>query len=145
MVLGKAGMRLEAYKFGLYISVPILASIIFNEPEVQRKCADYFQFLKYPANPNTNLREEFEQLARQRALEREQRAKYAEEVQRMQDNARRSREGREAALRKAAADQGGEDAQGGGRWRSWFRWGRGRATTEAAVPVESNHTSSSVR
>ena len=46
MVLGKAGMRLEAYKFGLYISVPILASIIFNEPEVQRKCADYFQFLK---------------------------------------------------------------------------------------------------
>ena len=46
MVLGKAGMRLEAYKFGLYISVPILASIVFNKPEVQRKCADYFQFLK---------------------------------------------------------------------------------------------------
>ena len=136
MVLGKAGMRLEAYKFGLYISVPILASIIFNEPEVQRKCADYFQFLKYPANPNTNLREEFEQLAKQRELEREQRAKYAEEVARMQDNARRSREGREAAL-KAAAD-GGENAQGG-RWRSWFRWGaRGRTS-------ETNQASSSAQ
>ena len=102
--------------------------------------------LKYPANPNTNLREEFEQLAKQRALEREQRAKYAEEVQRMQENARRSREGREAALKGEAATAD-RDARGGagGRpsWRSWFRsWGaRGRAA-EANVTVESNQTSS---
>jgi hypothetical protein len=143
MVLGKAGMRLEAYKFGLYISVPILASVIFNEPEVQRKCADYFQFLKYPANPNTNLREEFEQLAKQRALEREQRAKYAEEVQRMQDNARRSREGREAALKAAAVDGDAQQGGGGRSWRNWFRWGGRGRTTEAAVTVEGNQTSSS--
>jgi len=137
MVLGRKGMRLEAYKFGLYISVPILASITFNQPEVQKWCADYFQFLRYPANPNTNLREEFEQLAKQRALEKEKRAKYAEEVQRMQDNARRSREGREAALR--AADENGSGQQQGGRW-SWLRWPV-RRSAEAA-PVENNQTAS---
>ena len=136
MVLGRKGMRLEAYKFGLYISVPILASITFNEPEVQKWCADYFQFLKFPANPNTNLREEFEQLAKQRELEKEKRAKYAEEVQRMQDNARRSREGREAALK--TADENGSELQGG-RW-NWLRWPV-RRTAEAA-PVESNQTAS---
>ena len=136
MVLGRKGMRLEAYKFGLYISVPIFASIIFNEPEVQKWCADYFKFLTYPANPNTNLREEFEQLAKQRELEKEKRAKYAEEVQRMQDNARRSREGREAALK--TADENGSELQGG-RW-NWLRWPV-RRTAEAA-PVESNQTAS---
>ena len=139
MVLGRKGMRLEAYKFGLYISVPIFASIIFNEPEVQKwcaDCADYFKFLMYPANPNTNLREEFEQLAKQRELEKEKRAKYAEEVQRMQDNARRSREGREAALK--TADENGSELQGGS-W-NWLRWPV-RRTAEAA-PVESNQTAS---
>uniref|UniRef100_A0A7S0FPU0 Uncharacterized protein n=1 Tax=Minutocellus polymorphus TaxID=265543 RepID=A0A7S0FPU0_9STRA len=142
MVLGRKGLRMEAYKFGLYISVPILASIIFNEPEVQRRCADYFQFLKYPASPNTNLREEFEELAKQRALEKEQRAKYAEEVKKMQDNARKSREGRQAALK--AAEENGQQEQGG-RWRSWLRWpGRlgGGGRTADASSSESNQTTS---
>ena len=64
MVLGKAGLRLEAWKFAVYITVPIFASVVYNEPELQRVCADYFQFMKYPANPNTNLREEFEELSK---------------------------------------------------------------------------------
>ena len=144
MVLGKAGMRLEAYKFGLYISVPILASVIFNEPEVQRRCADYFQFLKYPANPNTNLRQEFEELRKQRDEERERRAKYAEEVRRMQDSARRSREGREAALLQdaAAADEGRGSSQQG--LRRWWPWGRSRSihVTEAAAANDSKGASS---
>lgn len=138
MVLGRKGMRLEAYKFGLYISVPIFASITFNQPEVQKWCADYFKFLTYPANPNTNLREEFEQLAQQRALEKEKRAKYAEEVQRMQDNARISREGREAALKAADENESGPQ---GGRW-GWLRWPVRRTAEAEAAPVESNQTAS---
>ncbi len=92
MVLGKQGLRFEAYKFGLYLFVPIVASITFNDPKVQKVCADYFQFLKYPANPNTNLKGEFEELLKKRELEREQRKLYAEQVRKLQESAQKSRE-----------------------------------------------------
>jgi hypothetical protein len=36
MVLGKAGMRLEAQKFIIYLMIPITASVAFNEPSVQK-------------------------------------------------------------------------------------------------------------
>ena len=72
MVLGRAGMKLEAQKFAVYITIPIMASIAFNEPSVQQWAADYFQFMKYPSNPKTNLRQEFEQLQREREEEIEE-------------------------------------------------------------------------
>lgn len=128
MVLGRKGLQLEAWKFGVYISVPILASVIFNDPDVQRICADYFQFMKYPASPNTNLREEFEELSKKRALEREQRKEYAEQVRKLQESARRSREGRAAALALEEDEPGQQQQQragsnGAGWWR-WLRFGR---------------------
>lgn len=92
MVLGKQGMRLEAWKFGIYLFVPIVASITFNEPKVQKVCADYFQFLKYPANPNTNLKGEFEELVKKREFEREQRKQYAEQMRKLQESAQKSRQ-----------------------------------------------------
>jgi hypothetical protein len=91
MVLGKQGMRLEAMKFSIYISIPVIASIMFNSPSTQTYWANYFQFLKYPANPNTNLREEFEELQKKRDLVREQRKEYAEQVKILQESAQRSR------------------------------------------------------
>uniref|UniRef100_A0A7S2SAN4 Uncharacterized protein n=1 Tax=Eucampia antarctica TaxID=49252 RepID=A0A7S2SAN4_9STRA len=96
MVLGKQGMRLEAWKFAVYLIVPIGASIAFNNPLVQKVCADYFQFLKYPANPNTNLKEEFEELLKKRELEREQRKQYTDQVRKLQESAQKSRKGRES-------------------------------------------------
>lgn len=120
MVHGKAGLRLEAWKFGVYLSLPIAASFVFNEPKVQRFCADYFQFLKYPANPNVNLREEFEELAKKRKIENEQRQKYMDELKKIQEGAAEKRRLRELALRVDEVD---------GR-RGWFSWLRSRRKHE---------------
>ena len=117
MVHGRAGMKLEAYKFGLYLIIPITASFAFNEPTVQRWAADYFQFLKYPANPNTNLKEEFEELLKKRQLEKEQMKAYAEQVQKLQESAQQSRIA-------AAAAKEAEGKRAG--WFSWMRLRRGK-------------------
>mmetsp|Transcript_1216 Transcript_1216/g.1553 ORF Transcript_1216/g.1553 Transcript_1216/m.1553 type:complete len:109 (-) Transcript_1216:198-524(-) len=92
MVLGKQGMRLEALKFSIYILIPVVASISFNNPETQKYWADYFQYLKFPANPNTNLKEQYEELAKQRALQKEQRQEYLDQMKRLQESAQKSRE-----------------------------------------------------
>lgn len=86
MVLGKKGLRVEAWKFGIYLMIPIGASLAFNEPKVQRFCADYFQFLRYPANPNTDLKKEFDELRKKRELEREQRLAYKEQMKKLQSS-----------------------------------------------------------
>ena len=112
MVLGKEGLRLEAWKFGVYIIIPIAASIYFNNPETQRYWADYFQFLKYPANPNTNLKEQFEEMQRKAEEEREQRKAYAEQIRRLQEAAQKSRREREDIMK---AEESNEK-------RGWFRW-----------------------
>ena len=78
MVLGRAGLKLEAQKFGIYLMIPIVASIAYNEPTVQQWTADYFQFMKYPSNPKTNLREEFEQLQKEKEQEKIQEEKNKE-------------------------------------------------------------------
>lgn len=116
MVHGRQGLRLEAWKFGVYISLPIAASFVFNEPKVQRYCADYFQFLKFPANPNVNLRQEFEELAEKRRVENEKRKKYMDELKKMQEGAAEKRRLRESALREEEVGSG----------RGWFGWLRPR-------------------
>jgi Pet100 len=100
MVLGKQGMRLEAFKFSLYIGIPIIASVAFNNTDVQKYWADYFQFLKYPANPNIGLKEQFEELQKQRQMQQEQLQEYAEQMKRLQESAQRSREMKEEAATK---------------------------------------------
>jgi len=106
MVHGRQGFKLEAWKFAVYLIIPIGASMAFNEPKVQEVCADYFQFLKYPASPNVNLREEFEELQEKRRLEKEQRQAYADQVQKLQESAQQGRR---------------EDEVESGR-KGWSRW-----------------------
>ena len=97
MVLGKQGLQLEAFKFALYLGIPILASVSFSYPGVQKYWADYYQFLKYPANPNIGLKEEFEELRKQRQLQHEQRLAYQEQLKRLQEAAEKSRASAAAA------------------------------------------------
>ena len=118
MVHGKQGMRLEAFKFSVYLIIPISASLTFNDPRVQEWAANYFQFLKYPANPNTNLKEEFEDLLKKKREEKEQRRIYAEQIQKLQDTAKASR------LELAAAAIAAEDGQSKKGWFSWLRFRR---------------------
>merc|ERR1712238_619245 len=108
---GRKGMGLEAWKFAIYLFVPISASITFNDPRMQRICADYFQFLKYPANPNTDLKEQFEELQRKRIMEKEQRQQYADQVRELQERAKASRG--EESLHENEVQL---------RKKSWFSW-----------------------
>lgn len=109
MVLGRQGLRLEAWKFGVYLIVPIVASVVFNNPERQRYWADYFQFLKYPANPNTNLKEQFEDYQQQFQKEKEQRQAYLEQMRALQESAKKSRQREEEAAAAKAKS-------------TWFGW-----------------------
>jgi len=115
-------MRLEAFKFGVYLIIPISASLTFNDPRVQQWAADYFQFLKYPANPNTNLKGEFEELLKKRQEEKEQRRLYSEQVQKLHDSAKASR--LELAARDAA-----EEERRNLKWFSWLRFRRGSSSS----------------
>ena len=90
MVHPKSKFYLEAWKFGIYVSIPIIASIYYSDPETQRYWADYWQYIKYPENPNTNVREKIKQLAEEKELQREQRLAYQEQLQRLQQAAERS-------------------------------------------------------
>lgn len=112
-------MRLEAFKFGVYLIIPISASLTFNDPRVQEWAANYFQFLKYPANPNTNLKEEFEEILKKKQEDKEQRRLYAEQIQKLQDSAKASR--LEIAATANATDIGGSKRG----WFSWLRFRRG--------------------
>jgi len=86
MALGRTGLRLEAWKFIVYLAIPIGASVAYNEPKLQRFSADYFQMLKYPANPNVNLKKEFEELREKKQMEKEQRQVYNEQMKKLLKN-----------------------------------------------------------
>lgn len=93
MVHGKAGLYLEAWKFSLYLFVPLVASIYYSDPETQRYWADYWQYIKYPENPNTHVKEQIQKLADEKELQREQRMAYKEQLMRLQQAAERAERG----------------------------------------------------
>lgn len=132
MVHGKQGLKLEAFKFGIYILIPVSASLTFNDPRVQRWAADYFQFLKYPSNPNTNLKQEFEELLKKKQEEKEQRRIYTEQLQKLHESARASRlalqvdssTGSGSGSSSMQQEQEGAKSQTRRSWFSWMRrWG----------------------
>lgn len=106
MVKGKQGLYLEAWKFSVYLLVPIVASVYFSDPERQKKSADYWQFIKYPANPNINLKKQIEELA----AKEKQREVYREQLKEL---------GRQAQRTEIAAAQEKENAPKKG-WLSWI-------------------------
>lgn len=124
MVLGRAGLKLEAQKFGIYLMIPIVASIAYNEPTVQRWTADYFQFMKYPSNPKTNLKEEFEQLQKEREQEKIQEEKNKESRKVYMEQLKQLNAVRNAL--ESPEEQTKEVKRG------WFSWFRGRRGNEPA-------------
>ena len=120
MVLGRAGLRLEAQKFALYLVVPISASLAFNEPSVQVWAADYFKFMKYPSNPKTNLKDEFEAVRKQREEE-------LEWERRMAEKRGRGREEYMNQLKQLNLARGGDcvDPPELTQRRGWFGWLKG--------------------
>jgi hypothetical protein len=110
MVKGRPGMYLEGWKFCIYLSIPLGASWYFNDPVRQRASADYWQYMKYPANPNTNMKEQIEELRQKQT----QRTAYQEQMRELQKQAKRSRE---------AADSDDDDEEKGG-WLRWIGFGK---------------------
>ena len=90
MVKGRQGLYLEAWKMGVYITIPIFASVYYSNPENQRYWADYWQFIKYPENPNTNVKEKIKELAEQKEQQKEQRKAYQEQLRQLQAAAARA-------------------------------------------------------
>lgn len=43
MAKGRQGFMLEFWKFGVYLMIPVGASVYFNDPTRQKKNADYWQ------------------------------------------------------------------------------------------------------
>ncbi|KAL9179917.1 hypothetical protein ACHAXT_007887 [Thalassiosira profunda] len=122
MVLGRAGLRLEAQKFAVYLLIPITASLAFNEPTVQKWAADYFQFMKYPSNPKTNLKDEFESLKKEREEEIAWERKMAEKREKGREEYRNQLKQLSAA--RGGGQAAGDDAEPSQR-RGWFGWMRG--------------------
>ena len=54
----------------------------------------------HPANPNIGLKEQFEELQKQRQVQQEQLQEYAEQMKRLQESAQRSRASKEEAVTK---------------------------------------------
>eukprot|EP00532_Pseudo-nitzschia_australis_P003409 CAMPEP_0168182760 /NCGR_PEP_ID=MMETSP0139_2-20121125/12066_1 /TAXON_ID=44445 /ORGANISM="Pseudo-nitzschia australis, Strain 10249 10 AB" /LENGTH=153 /DNA_ID=CAMNT_0008103713 /DNA_START=187 /DNA_END=649 /DNA_ORIENTATION=+ len=90
MVKGRQGLYLEAWKFGIYVSIPVIASVYFSDPETIKKQADYWRFIEYPENPNTNVRQKIQELAKEKEEQRAQRMAYRQQLQELQRAAERS-------------------------------------------------------
>jgi len=126
MVLGKAGMRLEAQKFIVYLMIPITASMAFNEPTIRTWAADYFQLMKYPSNPKTNLKDEYEGLKKQRDEEIEWEARMAAR----REAGREEYQKQLKLIHKLNAPRGADEVDSdttveSRQRRGWFDWARG--------------------
>ena len=120
MVKGRAGLYLEAWKFGVYITVPIFASVYYSNPETQKYWSEYYQFVKYPENPNTNVKEQIEQLIQEKKLQKEQSQQYRDQLQQLQAAASRSKQ-----YRSEPPPDGDHDSASW--WRRVGRWVTGRS------------------
>ncbi|GKY98780.1 hypothetical protein MPSEU_000834200 [Mayamaea pseudoterrestris] len=112
MAKGKQGLQLEAWKFGIYIGIPIIASWWFSDPVRQRQAVEYYQYVKYPANPNTNMKEQIERLQKQQ----EQHQAYREQLRELNKQANRTT----ATLQQSHEVK--DDAAASEAKRGWLRW-----------------------
>ncbi|CAB9528359.1 expressed unknown protein [Seminavis robusta] len=111
MVKGRAGFALEFWKFGVYLMIPVGASIYWNNPDRVKANADYWQFIKYPPSDPDKVREEVKDRIQREKKEREQRQAYMEQMKILQESAKRSRDNM-AALQ----EQEEKDKSSGGLW-----------------------------
>ena len=112
MAKGRQGFLLEGWKFAIYLLVPITASIYYNNPENQKKSADYWQYVKYPANPSTGWKEQIELMQSQQ----KQREIYRQQLQQLNDSTTSN-----AVTCDKELNESDMDTDKGSRWR-WLRW-----------------------
>lgn len=115
---GRQGFYLEAWKFGVYLLIPILSSVYFSDPKRQKAAADYWQYVKVPANPNVGLKQKIEELAKQQ----EQREAYREQLKMLSEQAAKAEKAQQEMI--ASEDEPVSN-------RGWLRWiGLGRSQSK---------------
>lgn len=121
----RQGMMLEGWKFAVYLAIPIGASVYYNDTQNQKKAADYWQYVKYPANPATGWKEHIEAAASQR----EQRKVYREQLQQLNNSGSSSSSSNNSA---AGASIKQEKHVPDGARTGWLRWiGLGRISSSS--------------
>ncbi|GMH73691.1 hypothetical protein TrLO_g14517 [Triparma laevis f. longispina] len=40
---------LEIFKFSLYLSIPVVATVVYSTPETMAQIVDYYKYITYPA------------------------------------------------------------------------------------------------
>mmetsp|Transcript_61562 Transcript_61562/g.70740 ORF Transcript_61562/g.70740 Transcript_61562/m.70740 type:complete len:137 (+) Transcript_61562:138-548(+) len=112
---GRQGFYLEAWKFGVYISIPVIASFYFSDPETIKEQADYWKFIEYPENPNINVRQKIQEIAKEKEKQKEQRLAYQRQLQELNT----------AALRSSSLNYDNTDDDDKSSVKSWWsRLGR---------------------
>jgi Pet100 len=92
MAKGRPGFALEMWKFGVYLMIPVGASIYWNDPDRVKQNADYWQFIKYPPSDPDKVREEVQERIQREKKEQEQRRIYRDQLQKLQESANRSKQ-----------------------------------------------------
>ena len=83
----KKGLRTELLKFGIYLSIPIFASQLFNNPELSQKVIEYYNYIEYPAEDNetTKLKEDLEDLRQNLETARRKRILMKEQLTKLNE------------------------------------------------------------
>ena len=136
MVKGRPGFYLEAWKFGVYISIPVFASFYFSDPETIKKQADYWKFIEYPENPNTNVKQKIQEIAKEKEKQKEQRLAYQLQLQELNRSAQRS-----SSSSSSYDDESG--AVPGESGKSWWRRLFGGSSSDKNQDSSSSSSSSS--
>ena len=113
MVAGKAGLRLEAFKFGIYVGVPIAASLFFSDPETVKYFVDYFKYIEYPPTENTSdrVKKDIDERIKSRKIYEKQHKEYQEQLKKLNERAKV----------KNIEDEVYEPHQSWWRLSGWFR------------------------
>lgn len=112
MAKGKTGLWIEGWKFSLYLAMPLFASWWYNDPERQKRAVDYWKFVQYPPNPNTDMRKQIAEMQKQK----EQREAYRQQMRELNERAKESR----AAAKREAEEAAAATAEKKGWWSSLF-------------------------
>lgn len=129
MAKGRQGFMLEGWKFGVYLLIPIAASVYYNNTENQKKAADYWQYVKYPANPTTGYKESMEAIASQQ----KQRELYRQQLQQLNDP-------RPSHVENSTAIKSDQPRR---RWLQWGWWmGRDNDNSNQSRPLDTDNLSS---
>mmetsp|Transcript_14300 Transcript_14300/g.18042 ORF Transcript_14300/g.18042 Transcript_14300/m.18042 type:complete len:119 (+) Transcript_14300:97-453(+) len=108
MARGRNGFQIEAFKFTLYVGIPVVAAAVFNDPETVRWFVDHYKFVEYPATDNTRekLKKQLEEQIQERKEFELQRKEYAKQLAKLE------------SLTTSTVNEDGNDGRG-----SWWRFG----------------------